>query len=142
MMLKLKVDKRHDYKVLYLLFALFVYSIPVAQETANIESGKILFRLTLQSDTLLFYFDSEPIWEKAMHEFDFDYNDFWIENFSKIKNDQMPKVALALFIQNDKNCLAYGSNEEWKCIGLTSCEIECIVQEINVLWLDWKRNTP
>lgn len=142
MMMKLKVDKRHDYKVLYLLFALFVYSIPVAQEPANIESGKILFRLTLQSDTLLFYFDSEPIWEKAMLEFDFDYNDFWIDNFPKIKNDQMPKIALALFIQNTKNCLVYGSNEEWKCIGLRSCEIECIVQEINVLWLDWKRKTP
>lgn len=138
LMLKFKTYKCHDYKVHYLLFALFVYSLPVAQETANIESGKIMFRLTVQSDTLLFYFDSNPIFEKALREFVFNYTDFSIENFNKIQNDQLPIVVIALYIQNDKKDWVDGPDEAWRCIGLKSCEIECIEQEINGLWMDWK----
>ena len=131
-----------NYKVLYFLCALLVYTIPVAQETANIESGKIMLRLIFKSDTLNFYFDSETLWEKALQEIVFDYEDFWIENFSTIKNDQISNVALSLFLDADKHCMTDELGEHWRCIGSKECSLECIEQEINVLWVNWKSGIP
>ncbi|MFM2230318.1 MAG: hypothetical protein RL607_1576 [Bacteroidota bacterium] len=124
--------------VLFLVCALYFYNVPVAQEIANIESGKIMFRLVFQSDTLSFYYDSVAQWEKALQEMEFFYSDFYLENLEK-KSLSLPRIQLSLF-RETKNAVM--SSVEWLCLGTSLCEMECIEQEINVLWVNYKRSVP
>ncbi|MEN9336054.1 MAG: hypothetical protein RLZZ500_1041 [Bacteroidota bacterium] len=124
--------------VLFLVCALFFYNVPVAQENANIESGKIMFRLVFQSDTLSFYYDSVTQWEKALQEMEFFYSDFYLENLEK-KSLSLPRIQFSLF-RETKNVVM--SSVEWLCMGTSSCEMECIEEEINALWVNYKRSVP
>lgn len=125
-------------QVLFLICTLFFYNVPVAQENVNIESGKIMFRLIFQSDTLSYHFDSVTHWESALRELEFNYSDFLFENDSRFKSN-LPTIQLFLYALVNNSAV---SNGKEKCLGTVTCELECIEQEVNVLWVNYKRNAP
>lgn len=124
--------------VLFLVCALYFYNVPVAQENANIESGKIMFRLVFQTDTLSFYFDSVTHWESALREMEFNYSDFYLENDRK-RNEPIPKIQLGLYLLGTTAAMP---NEVEQCLGTVFCDLECIEQEINALWVNYARSVP